>query len=163
MKVDVEVIIDAIYDILQANLNTKIAEIDAEKTAGGKGLDTVLAPIDTAAYFLQSWNDAILNYHPAIFYGAEILPTIDGPIAGIKATLFIDVIYQDDGNRNNDTWRRVNRYTRAVKEVIEANAGAIPGASRLKVETVRPESFRLAVDSSEEIKVCGVSITASFA
>ena len=162
MKIDIEEILDSVKALLLADLNTKIAEIEAEKLAAGKGAVGGLAAVDAEAYFLQSWNEEILNYHPAIFYGIESQQAIPGPVTAVRANIFIDVVFQDDGNRADDTWRRVNRYVRAIKEVIEKNAEKISGASRLQVETVSPGSFRLALDSSEEIKVGGVAIAASF-
>src|SRR5688500_4192736 len=105
MTTDLETLADDLLGILTANLNTKIAAIEAEKVAAGKGVSGGLASISSDAYYLQSWNDDILQYHPAIFYGIDSVAAIKGGLAGYQVTLFVDVILVDDQNLDNDIWR----------------------------------------------------------
>ena len=156
-KFDAEVLLDSILDIMTTGLNTKIAAVEAEKTAMGKSIG--LAAVDSNAYYRQTWNDKILQYTPAIFYGIE--NTAATAVAGVTATqyfLFVEVIISDSGN-DDQVVNRILRYTRALQELFEEQFGKVAEAGRIKIETVRPVSFKLDEDTSDEVKVGGISIT----
>jgi hypothetical protein len=163
VKFDLEDLLQTVHAIMTTGnaLNVKIAAIDAEKTAKGQTLATALKPI--AAYYLQSWSDKILTTSPAIFYGVEDVQTADGGGATSKVfKIFVEVVLVDSG-QTNDVFKRIARYSRALEETfLEAIVGigfnAVPG-SRVKIDTVRPVSFKLELDSDEEIKVGGISLT----
>lgn len=155
---------DMLDDILKAMvqdgaLNARIAAVEAEKVAKGKGLDPTLKPILDTSYHLQSWSDKILNSSPAIFYGIESVATNDGgPGAAAETpTVFIEVVMVDSG-MTNDAAKRILRYTRAIKDLFSEFFEQTPNSARIKIETVRPQSFKLDYDSSEEIKVGGISV-----
>lgn len=159
MAFDTEDLCDSIKQLLTDGnaLNNKIAAIEAEKTVKGKGLTPALESISN--YFFQSWSDEILNCSPAIFYGVEDISANDGDGAVAKThKVFIEVVFVDNGQRNDGT-SRVMRYARAVEEVINEAFSTVTIPGRIKIETVRPMSFRLSLDSSEEVKVGGVSLT----
>lgn len=162
-KFDLESLLDAIETILQANLNTKIAAVEAEKIAQGFPV-TGLAPVDNArGYFLQSWSPENLNIDPAIFYGVDHVEAVGmGPNTVEKFILFVEIILTDEG-QDSLANTRINRYTRAIKEVLQENFDQLPSSSQIKIETVRPVSFKLDQNSSEVIKVGGVSLTTSLA
>lgn len=162
-KFDAEDLLDAVLEVMTDNLNARISAIDAEKTAKGKELKPVLATIKASAYFRQSWSEKILNATPAIFYGIEECTPIDG--GGVAATtykIFCEVIYTDNG-MYNDATNRILRYTRALKEIFEEAFKSVAEMSAIKIETVRPIAFKLNLDSSEEIKVGGVSLSITLA
>lgn len=150
------------YDIkalLVAQLNTKIAAIEAEKIAAGFPT-TGLAAIDTTnGYFEQSFSDEILNINPALFYGIEEVKADGiGPATVERFKIWVEIILID-GGMDQLTKNRVHRYARALKEVFEENWDtALTNASKIKIETVRPLSFKLDLNSSEMVKVCGLSI-----
>lgn len=162
-KYDLEDILQIIYNIMSVSnaLNVKVAAIDAEKTAKGQGLVTALKPI--SGYFLQTWSDKILNVTPAIFYGVEDVQTVDGGGAAAKTyKVFVEIVMVDSG-QTNDAFKRISRYSRALEELFQDSINgqgfnALPG-SRVKIDTVRPLAFKLELDSDEEIKVGGVSLT----
>lgn len=163
MRYDPENLMADIKVILVANLNTAIAAVEAEKIA--QGLPTTnLASVDTTnGYYEQNWSDKILQSSPAIFFGIEEIITEGiGPASSQKIKVFVELVLSDSGM---DTLgkNRIHRYARAIKDVFEANFGKFPGGSQIKIETVRPISFKLDLNSSEEIKVGGVSITTSLA
>ena len=162
-KFDQEDLLDAILEIMTTKLNARIAAVEAEKVAKGKGLTPTLATVASNAYFLQTWSNAILNRSPAIFYGVEEVSAQDGgSIAAKTYKIFCEIVVLDDGMRN-DTHRRIARYSRALEEIFSEAFGSIESSSRIKIETVRPISFKLELDSSEEIKVGGVSLQISLA
>lgn len=155
-KYDVEMLLDDIEALLKSKLNTKIAAIEAEKTTLGKavGLDA----INDACYFQQSWSDKILQQTPAIFYGLENIQT-QGVNAGTLEVfkIFVEVVLVDSG-QDSYAKTRIHRYSRALKEVFHENYDKLPFGNKTNIETVRPLSFTIDENSSEEIKVGGVSI-----
>jgi len=160
-RYDIEDCIDDFETLLKTSLNTKIAAIESEKSSKGKGLTTGLSSIAEDAFFRQTWSDKILNYTPAIFFGIENVETTSGgQLTSENLKIFIECVIVDSG-MDTDTHRRINRYSRAIKELIEENFDKLSFASRIKVETVRPTAFKLELDTSEEIKVGGVSVSLS--
>ena len=160
MTYDLEDLLSDLETYLKANLNTKISAIEAEKVANGKGLTPTLATVSANAYFEQNWNTNILSYSPAIFYGVENVEAVE-KVQGHtieKFTLFVECVLVDNGVKTDIT-KRVNRYARAIKETLEEGwSDVFGGGSKVVIETVAPASFRLALDTSETIRVGGVSI-----
>lgn len=162
-KYDVENLLSDIKSLLIANLNTAIAAVEAEKISQGLPA-TGLKPVDaTNGYFEQSWSDKILNITPAIFYGIEQIQAVGaGPATAQIYKVFVEVVLVDSGmdvlGKN-----RIHRYSRAIRDVFEANYDKIPSASKIKIETVTPASFKLDLNSSEVMKVGGVSLTTALA
>ena len=159
VKYDIESLLLDVKAILVANLNTRVAAIEAEKIAAG-AITTGILPVDTSkGYFEQSWSDAILNINPAIFYGIENVTAKGDRSATIEEIkVFVEIILLDSG-QDGKAKNQIHRYTRAIKEVFEENWDKLKNRSPIKIETVRPVSFRLDLNSSEEIKVGGVSLT----
>ena len=140
-------------------LNAKITAIEAEKAAKGLTLVPVLSSVASDAYYEQTWTDKLLNSNPAIFYGIEDVQTVDGGGAAAKTyKCFVEVILVDPG-QTNDFAKRINRYSRALEELFISALGAAPEVGTIKIDTVRPIAFKVQVDSSEEIKVGGISIS----
>jgi hypothetical protein len=160
---DAENLLFDIKGILTSNLNTKIAAIEAEKIGAGF-VSTNLAPVDTMkGYFEQSWSDAMLNINPAIFYGIEETTAEgQGPATKELYKIFVEIVLVDNG-MDTLTKNRIHRYARAIKEVFQENYDRLPPAGKIKIETVRPTSFKLDLNSSEEVKVGGVSLTVAIA
>ncbi len=161
-KYDAEDLLDTILEIMTTGgaLNAKIAAVEAEKTAASKGVTGGLASIASTSYFLQTWSDKILNANPAIFYGIEDTLSNDGGGGVVAKTykVFVEVVLVDNG-MTNDCHKRINRYARALEELFAANFAPAIAAAKVKIDSVRPISFKLELDSSEEIKVGGVSLT----
>lgn len=161
-KFDTEDILDMILSVMQGGaLNAKITAIEAEKAAGGKTLTPGLLAIDDANYYEQTWTNKILNTNPSIFYGIEDVAGVDG--GGVVAKTykcFVEIILIDNG-QTNDMARRIARYSRALEELFAAAFDAAKGNGTVKIETVRPIAFKLDLDSNDEIKVGGISISIS--
>ncbi len=163
MKYDGEDILDDVIAMVQAGIEAKLIEIENQKISKGKGIEGGLPPPALAAYFRQTWSDKILNYSPAIFYGIqEVLADGVGPVTMEKFKIFVEVILVDSGMDTN-TSNRILRYSRALREVLQERFDAVADTGRIKIETVSPVSFKLEVDSSEELKVGGVSLTVAIA
>lgn len=165
MKYDAEDLLDTVLGIMTdgSALNNKIAAIEAEKTANGKGLTPTLAPVASGSYYLQSWSEKILNTNPAIFYGIEeVRSEANGPVIAKTYTIFVEIILVDSG-MTNDGSKRINRYARALEEIFAAAFAPAVAQGQVKIDQVRPMAFKLALDSDEEIKVGGVSLQMSLA
>lgn len=158
-KFDAEDILDTVLGVMTAGLNTQIAAIEAEKIAAGKGLTPTLAQIDSGSYVEQTWSDEILNFNPGIFYGIEDVSTQSIGMAVAKTyKIFCEVIVIDDGN-SVGCHKRILRYSRALEEIFETAFKDAIGGGKASVEQVRPISFKKDLDSSEEIKIGGISLT----
>ncbi len=162
-KYDSEDLLDSVLAIMidGSALNNKITAIEAEKIADNNGVTPTLATIVDAAFYPQSWSAKILNHTPAVFYGIEDVTALDGGGAVAKTyKVFVEIVMVDSG-QTNDVWRRIARYSRALEEIfVKAYAPAMSHGS-VKVEQVRPIAFKLALDSDDEVKVGGVSLTVS--
>lgn len=161
-KFDSEDLIQMLEDIMKHStegLNTYITNIEAEKTTAGKGLTPALKTVPATAYYPQTWNDKILNNPISVFYGIEDVATVDGGGAVAKTyKLFCEIVLCDN-NLSNDSWKRVSRYSRALEELFAKKFDPAIAGGRVKVEQVRPIAFKLALDSDDEVKVGGVSLT----
>ncbi len=165
-KFDAEDLLDMVSDIMTTGsaLNAAIAAVEAEKVAAGKGLSPTLQPVLAASYHVQTWSDKILERNPAVFYGIEDVVAVDNGGGAVAKTfkLFVEVCLVDSG-QTNDMHKRINRYARALEELFSANFAAAAGMGQVKIEQIRPMAFKLALDSDDEVKVGGVSLTISFA
>jgi len=161
-RYDIEDFLIGLKDELQAGLNTRISAIEAEKVAKGHPAETPTIP--SAAYYEQTWDNAILNHKAAIFYGVLDIAALQGaPETAELYTVFIEAILTDP---NNDglAIARLHRITRAIRETLEAVMLNGPGEkSKIKIETVVPISFKLEEDSTVETRAGGVHIKIALA
>jgi len=160
-KFDTEDLLASILSIMTTGgaLNAKITAIEAEKAAKSQTLVPGLSSIGAADYYEQTWSNKILNSPVAIFYGVENVQASDG--GGVVAktyTVFVEVVMTDNG-QTNDIHKRIARYSRALEEVFNSAFDSVESYGKVKVDQVRPISFKLELDSDEEIKVGGVSLT----
>ena len=159
---DIECLLSDLETILTTKLGPKLTAIAAEKTGINKALDLPLPAADD--YYFQTWDDAILNSSPAILYGLrESAAEGVGPATAERITAFVEVYFTNPINEIDDGSgvRRILRYTRAIKEIIQENFDENSILSKLKVKTITPLSFRLEEDTSNEIKVGGVELETS--
>lgn len=158
---DTEDLLDSVLKIMVNGgaLNAKIAAIDAEKVLKGKSLATAMLAIPDDGYYEQTWNNKILNNPVGILYGIENVSTFDGGGAlGKNYTIFVEVVYTDSG-QNNDSNKRIARYSRALEELFIQHLNDVAEIKNIKIESVRPIAFKMQIDDSEEIKVGGISLT----
>lgn len=151
---DIEDMFDELDTFLKANLGTYITAVNT-----AKGNDPVIVTPEAGAYFFQSWNDKILNYNPAIFYGLqEVNSKGVGPATSQILKIFIDVIVCDNG-QDSLTTKRIMRYTSALKKLVEGNWDKIfSGMQKMKIDVMIPIAFKANLDSADDYKVGGVMI-----
>jgi hypothetical protein len=157
-KFDSEDLVAMLRSVMETGgaLNAKIAAIEAEKTAASKGLTPTLVAV--AAYHEQTWDDSILQKSPCVFYGIEDVATSNQGHAVAKTyQLFAEIVYVDSA-QYQDGWKRISRYSRALEELFnEAFADAV--GVTVTVKEIRPMSFKTELNSSDEVKVGGISLS----
>lgn len=161
---DSEDLLDMVLDIMTTGsaLNAKIAAVEAEKAAKGKGLSASypLLSVASTSYHLQSWNEKILAKTPAIFYGIEdvVVNPSGGNVNAKTYKVFIECLLIDSG-MTNDVSKRIHRYSRALEELFAANFKPAAEAGTVLIEQVRPMSFKLQVNSNDEVRIGGISLS----
>lgn len=154
MKFDEEQLLVNIETILKANLNTKITAINAEKN------DTiVLATLDSNA-FAMDIDDKENNYNPyLIFMIADQTTEANGPHTAENLVINVALIVSDNG-MDLKIVRRMLRYRRCLKEVIEENFRKISPCGQVTIESLPVLSFQKS-SSSIASKVVGINILTS--
>lgn len=156
-KYDAESLIADLETILKADLNDKLSEITAEK---GDGLE--LKSVDSNAYIFQTQNDTIANYDPFIYFEISEVETLGiGPATSEKIFVTIVILVVDSG-QDLSIGKRLIRYSRALKEVIEANWDKIPHTLKMSVKSLSPSPFRYAfANSADTYRAVGVQVEAN--
>lgn len=163
-KVDIEVILDEIKSALQAKFNSKLDEIQAEKSAGDLAAGRIVAVqhVDANAYVMQSMNDSVINYDPFILCRLDDPGAVGiGPATAKNYKITVALCCSDTG-QDKEIFRRLYRYSRALEETFEAYFAGITSGFKLSIESLAPIQFALA-NSSNDYKAVGVSITVGIA
>ena len=156
MKFDEELILSNLETILKANLNTKIGTINTEK-----GDSITLATINDNAYIMDV-DDKEVNYNPYIIYMiADQTSESNGPVTSENLIINIALINSDNG-MDKSIVKRMLRYRRALREVIEDNFRNINQCGEVTIESLPVLSFQKG-SSSIMSKVVGINIITSFA
>lgn len=162
-KRDLERLIFDLEALVKANLNTKIAAIDAENNAVLAAQDQVTCPLlDTNAFLFQDMTQADAAGFPVfVFFGTESPQTNSvGPGTANICEFFFIVVLQNDGSPRS-SYIKLLRYVRALQEIFESNFKKFPDASRLEVSGTDPVT--IAPPSGEwSFKGAGVKIRAAF-
>ena len=122
-KRDAELFITKYVDILKANLNEKIDEINAEKNDG-----MTLEKVDNNAYYFQTFGGKAPAYNPAILFGVttEIRGTMKG-LADESLLIATELVVSDKAELDSmSVMKRIQRYRRALQEVITDNHDKFP-------------------------------------
>lgn len=149
---DVESILDDILSFLQANLNTKITEVNTEK-GDGIEMDTV----GSTAYLMQTLNDTIANFDPFVFYGVVDSNSDGVGPATSKTYIFNVVIVKVDSGQSLNLDRVMLRYNRVFVELFEKNWDKISKSDKFEVQSLEPISFRL-LNNSDDYRATGVEL-----
>jgi hypothetical protein len=152
-KFDIETALNNVKQLLQANLNTKLAAIDAEKADG-----ITLAQIPSGAYILQSLDQAVAaQFNPFVLYGIDKIDSNGiGPSTAKSFTVSVIIIVADPGS-DPTILTRLLRYLRALEEVFEDSFGTALQREIVTVESLEPVQFRL-VNSNDDCRAIGVSL-----
>lgn len=132
-SIDSESVLSRALAIVQAGLNTKLLAIDALKNDG-----ITLKPVASGAYAVVTMDSEVMNYDPFIYVGAT-QENGSGIGAGTDLMLIVDfvVVLLIEGGDTN-VWKRLLRYQRALKELIQENFSDTQVPGGLYIESVEP-------------------------
>lgn len=156
-KLTIEFVCDRVKAFMVANLNTKLAAIDAELNDG-----ITLATIPSAAYFFDYLGAEIANFPVFVLYGAQPeAGARSGHMIATKLTIPIAVVLTDEGNDLN-ILRRLLRYQRALKEIFELQWNREPGALTFEVVNLAPYEIKL-LGREQPDRIMGIQLETHFA
>lgn len=155
MAYDLESLMNDVKTILTSNLNTKIGDINTEKS------DSItLLTVDNSAYFLQDLNSETVNYNPFIFYSCEnIEGTGEGPNTPQEFLINIILVLADQSGYS-DLSTRMFRYSRALKEIFEENFSIKSNSNFISINILAPIPLTT-LNESREFKAVGIQIKSS--
>jgi len=153
---DTETFLRDLETVYKANLNTRIAAINAEKA------DFNINNINANAWYFQNMNSDIFSYDEFIVWGLSKPPDVevfqnDNYLKIVK--VFIEVVIPDAGETSTENiiWKLL-RYTRALEEVAFKNFDKFQGVAKTSVESLLPTSFEL---DGKMFRSSGISISAA--
>lgn len=154
MKFDEEQLLLNIETTLKNLFNTKVAEINTEKN------DSItLATINNGAFIMDA-DDREVNYDPYILY-MIIDQTSEGRGPTTSETIVVNIaLIHTDNGLDPSVVRRMLRYRRALREVIEENFQKINPCGQCSIESLPLLSFQKA-STSIASKVVGINIVTS--
>lgn len=152
-KIDIETVLAEVLAILTANFNTRLAAITTEKAD-----DITLAAIDSGAYFFQDLNGKTANFNPFVLYQVSSIETSEDEMGHTLTSLrlVVAVVLADEG-QDETVARRLFRYGRALREVLEENWELPKSAAKLSIISQVPIAVAL-TDSSELHRAIGVTL-----
>lgn len=156
-KYDTESLISDLLEIIKSNLNTKISEIQAEKTVLLGSANFAVPLIDDQAWF-DSLDERTVNFDPYVYFGVNDNTVIE--LAGAETSevqVFFTVVLHYNGNDAN-MYKKMLRYIRALQEVVSETFDRLPEVARFQVRTVAPNDLR-DIDGETFHKIGGVVIS----
>lgn len=158
-RYDIEDFVQDVETMLRAKLNDYCAAVEAEQV--GAGLMPAAPPVvPDDAYYQFAWNDKALNSKVAIgIFANGVGVQSDGPVGLRKYT--VDVGLYLSGTQNDPlAVRRLLRASKAMERLFHDNWAELNVAvTREKIETVDPIEFRLNLDSADDCKIAGVTLS----
>jgi hypothetical protein len=160
-KYDSEMLLNDLFTIVKQNLNSKISEIQAEKTALLGDQNFVVPLINDKAWF-DTLDDKTANFDPYVYYGLNDNTVIELASAeSSELAIFFTVVLHYNGN-DATMYRKMLRYIRALQEIVREHFDSIPEVARFQVRTIVPNDLR-DLDTSEMHKIGGVVINTAIA
>ncbi len=155
-KYDVEMLLSDIKELLLADLNEFISDLNAEKNDA-----IVLKPISQDAYFLQELNSRETNFNPFILLAEEAISSVTIPGGSVETIkISVTIIVQDLGEDVGDAIsNRMFRYRRALKEVVEGSFQIVSSANILTVQSLPIVGFQIGEGNS--YRSIGIEIVSS--
>lgn len=156
-RFDTETLIKKCLTLVQAELNTKIQEINTEK--GDFEIDT----IEPGAYYFAQLPAEVYNYSAFVVYGFMNNPTLESSneFNQIKSLeIFFEVVSVDAGeNEGQNVIYKLLRYSRALEDIFNKNFSKImEGYGKIQVSNLTPTT--LFSMEGKTVRSAGVSVTA---
>lgn len=154
-KYDEEYWVLKMVGAVKANLNTRIAAINAEKNDG-----LSLSSVNDAAYYYMTFGNALPNYDPCVIFAVNVAPvdTVAGR-SSYRAELMCQLTVSSAivGNAE-DLFKILSRYRRALLETI---ASVFSNSNGAKVIPLTGSAF--ATKSGGLYYTVGVGVEVHFA
>ena len=158
MIYDEELIIKDLIAMIQANFNTKVAAINAEKNDS-----LVLETIPTDRYIFETLDSRLMNYKGFfIMYGLVDNPIKEKSNGNVieDVTITVQVGTFDKGEKErSNTLYKLLRYRRVLREIIIENPEVFRGYAKSLVASLKPNAFPF--DNNSVMLTIGVDVTAS--
>jgi len=152
-----EELLNDLETIIKANLNTKIASINTEYDD-----DYNLETVRDEAYFLQTLDQQFSNYPTSILYGVTNIDSISNAGNSVDTfTIEINIVITDTG-QNVNIAKKLYRYSRVLKEIIEEKWASANNGIKLNIKSLIPIYFEDANNSSF-YRAIGIELVASIA
>jgi len=140
-RYDIERLLDDVSALMKASLNTKLAAIQAEKDILLGSDNFNVKQVNDKAWF-DSLNEVVTNYDPFIYYGITVNEvTGEQGATAEDVQLFIMVLVADN-QADKFIIKRMLRYVRALKEIVQENFDKLQCTSKFRVETVAPQDVK---------------------
>ena len=155
MAYDLESLMSDVKTIMVDNLNTKINDLNSEKSDS-----TTLLTVDNAAYFLQELDSTTINYNPFVFYTCE---EIDGTGFGPNTPqefLINCILILADQSAYSDIPIRMFRYLRAFKEIFEENFSIKSNSNFISINQITPVPLT-SLNEQQDFRATGIQIRTS--
>ena len=159
MKYDVETLEADLLALMKSKIAAKLSEITTEKG------DSITLDVPLDSQYFNTTDDEVNNETLSVQYGV-----IDGePFSISSATSednrYIFLLYLNEMNELPGIVRKkLFRYIRAFKEIIEENFDAFPCVSKLNIKTIAPTSAGWDENETSPVyKVGGIYIESAMA
>ena len=154
MAYDIESLLTDIETILKASLSAKLTAITTEK-----GDSITLTAVNNSAY-VYDLDDKEMNYDPFILM-FPMGPESEGigPATIETITININLFLNDNANDQN-IYKKMFRYQRAIKEVIQTNFQR--GYGKLSIQALPVLSWQSS-PTSQKYKIASVNIICTMA
>lgn len=139
-------------------LPTYWAAVEAEQLANGLP-EAGVPSIDDAAYHQFAWNDRALNFPVGVLIVPTGKPEMSLGPTGVRAYTVDVGVYLSGTSNDALATRRLLRAAKALEQIFFDKWGKLSGVVREKLETVEPIDFKLNVDSSDDNKIAGVTLS----
>lgn len=156
-KYDLEDFRSYFLNLIKDNMSAKLAEITAEKA------DSITLDAPDADHYIHSIDDQALAFDPFVHYGfSEIESASQGGSILWKPTMFFAYYFLDDSQKGDVAETKILRYTRAMVEIIAANAAQNSYISTPEIIPLPPAIVSFAMQDGSDYKVGGIEIKGSF-
>ena len=156
-RYDVETFMEELEALLKANLNTYISEMNADK----EGPD--LLNINDSAYYIQTLNDAVVNYDDFVFVFEDGVSTNGTGPDNLDTYTVIACVVSNFGNEQiKYAHKKMFRFREILKRILQDKQGSIGRPASIKVSSLSPFAVSLLNRSEPQMGV-GVSLEVSFA
>lgn len=146
-----ETFVDDIIALLQANLPTKITDINTEKG------NFPIVNIENANYY-DNIGHQVLNINQFIYYTiVDIVTNTNGHQTSLEVTLAVSVVF--DNTNGDGTIQKVLRYSRALREVLQDNFKDSSSTSRFRITEFVPIDIQL--NEGSDFKMGGIHVTST--